>query len=122
VHRLSILEEQSMNTKDCLAAYTLSLTALTSAVHSLLDAPQVNQLGGDVQGSWHPLTFEQLAQAGPLARSILRLVATTPLKLFSSIGEWVRSMQVGTWFPASNALRICLHLVMGCVRLAAQGC
>jgi hypothetical protein len=46
---------------------------------------QVNTLNIDVT-AWHPLTVGELLEASPLQRKLLRLIATTPLKLFASIG------------------------------------
>ncbi|KAJ9515376.1 hypothetical protein QJQ45_016371 [Haematococcus lacustris] len=84
--------------------------ATQDLVGSLLMAPSLNsfevwrlrlfdhhirptELWGDSQGSCHPLTLQQLAAAHPWQRLVMRLVATTPLKLLMSLGDWVDGMQ-----------------------------
>ncbi|KAF5829679.1 hypothetical protein DUNSADRAFT_15654 [Dunaliella salina] len=52
----------------------------------------VNTLSLDVT-AWHPLTVEELLEASPLQRKLLRLISTTPLKLLASIGDLARSFQ-----------------------------
>jgi len=53
---------------------------------------EVNTLSIDVT-AWHPLTVEELLEASPLQRKLLRLIATTPLKMLASIGDLARSLQ-----------------------------
>ena len=49
-----------------------------------------NMLGED-DGAWQPLTKAALAAMGPFRRKVARIFATTPLKLFGSIGHWASS-------------------------------
>ncbi|KAG2430082.1 hypothetical protein HXX76_010181 [Chlamydomonas incerta] len=75
-----------------------SLYSLPSwRLHHLHHLLHTNMLWEDVWG-WHPLTKVELAEemvrsggSGGGALAAARLVLTTPLKLFASIGHWLRS-------------------------------
>lgn len=51
-----------------------------------------NQLYEDTD-AWHPLLPSDIADLPPWRRTLLQLLSATPLKFFSSIGQWFRSLE-----------------------------
>lgn len=41
--------------------------------------------------AWHPIRTSDLLQMHPIQQALTRLILGTPLKLFASIGKWLRS-------------------------------
>lgn len=52
----------------------------------------LNQLNEDLD-AWHPILPADLADLPPWRLTLLRILSATPLKFFSSIGQWFKSLE-----------------------------